>query len=308
MDILREAGYLVLLFFLFSVAGWCMEVILKYIQYHRFINRGFLIGPYCPIYGSGAVFITVAVRLLKGVDSSVGSTFLISFVLCGALEYFVGYYMEKRYHARWWDYSQKPMNLHGRIWIGNLILFGLGGVLIVDIINPVVFPLFYRISDRLLYILAACIVVVMVTDNVFSHFIMKLVKVNVESSEADNTEQIGQEIMLLMTNRSVFHSRLVKAYPEVTYYSDRIRQRRKEQEERMQQIRKELSEDYNLIKIGPLGMRDDIIQKQEQLILLLENESENGDNIQRLQAELDQARKDLDSQNKIFHIGQEKFF
>ena len=49
--------------------------------------------------------------------------------------------MEKRYHARWWDYSQKPMNLHGRIWIGNLALFGLGGVLIVNGVNPVLLPL-----------------------------------------------------------------------------------------------------------------------------------------------------------------------
>ena len=59
---LQHICYLVLLFFVFSVLGWCMEVLLKYIQYHRFINRGFLIGPYCPIYGSGIVFITVIDR------------------------------------------------------------------------------------------------------------------------------------------------------------------------------------------------------------------------------------------------------
>ena len=50
---------LIVLFFVFSVLGWMMEVTLKYIQYHRFINRGFLIGPYCPIYGSGVVLVTV---------------------------------------------------------------------------------------------------------------------------------------------------------------------------------------------------------------------------------------------------------
>lgn len=69
---------LIVLFFCYSVAGWCMEVILKYIQFHRFINRGFLIGPYCPIYGSGAVVVTVLVGGLIG-NASYIVTFLASF-------------------------------------------------------------------------------------------------------------------------------------------------------------------------------------------------------------------------------------
>ena len=117
---------LVLLFFSYSFAGWCIEVILKFRQYHRFINRGFLAGPWLPIYGSGCAFITLAVdglSMLSSYESSYGSVFAVSFVLCGALEYGASWFMEKRFHARWWDYSQKPMNLHGRIWIGNLMLF-----------------------------------------------------------------------------------------------------------------------------------------------------------------------------------------
>ena len=89
---------LIVLFFCYSVAGWCMEVILKYIQFHRFINRGFLIGPYCPIYGSGAVVVTVLVGGLIG-NASYIVTFLASFVLCGVLEYFVSWYMEKMFHG-----------------------------------------------------------------------------------------------------------------------------------------------------------------------------------------------------------------
>ena len=76
---------LIILFFIFSVVGWMIEVTLKYIQYHRFINRGFMIGPYCPIYGSGVVAITVCVGGLVGVTGSVGDTFLAGFVICGAL-------------------------------------------------------------------------------------------------------------------------------------------------------------------------------------------------------------------------------
>ena len=122
---------LILLFFAYSFLGWCIEVTLKYFQFHRFINRGFFTGPILPIYGSGAALITVAVSSLARFEYGYGSTFALSFVICGTLEYLTSYWMEKRFHARWWDYSQKPMNLHGRVWIGNLMLFGLGGVAII---------------------------------------------------------------------------------------------------------------------------------------------------------------------------------
>ena len=145
---------LVLLFFAYAFLGWCIEVTLKYFQFHRFINRGFLTGPWLPIYGSGAALITVVIKGLAPLEFSVGTTFAVSFLLCGFLEYMTSYVLEKRFHARWWDYSQKPMNLHGRVWIGNLILFGLGGVVIVDLINPLLLRLSEHMSFPLREIMA----------------------------------------------------------------------------------------------------------------------------------------------------------
>ena len=145
---------LILLFFSYAFIGWCIEVTLKYFQFHRFINRGFLTGPWLPIYGSGAALITVVIKGLAPLEFSVGTTFAVSFLLCGLLEYLTSYILEKRFHARWWDYSQKPMNLHGRVWIGNLILFGLGGVVIVDLINPLLLRLSEHMSLPLREIIA----------------------------------------------------------------------------------------------------------------------------------------------------------
>ena len=167
---------LILLFFFYSFIGWCIEVTLKYRQFHRFINRGFFTGPILPIYGSGAALITVAVGALSPVDSSYGTTFLISFVLCGAVEYLTSYAMEKRFHARWWDYSQKPMNLHGRVWIGNLLLFGLGGVAIMHLVNPLVLPLFDRLPLPARQIAAGGMLALFAADYVATHFVLKLVK------------------------------------------------------------------------------------------------------------------------------------
>ena len=284
---LQQICYLVLLFFVFSVLGWCMEVFLKYIQYHHFINRGFLIGPYCPIYGSGIVFITVMVSILSGMESSVGTTFSISFIGCGILEYAVSYYLEKKFHARWWDYSTKPMNLHGRIWIGNLFLFGIGGTLVIEVINPIMYSLFDRIPERSLYALSSLIVFVMSADYLTSHFVMKFVKSSVENSEADNTESISKEIKLLMSNKSILYRRIADAYPDVIYRTDRINQRMreiKEEMERIQQetannldrIKQEVTYSFELMKVTPSQIQEEIIDKQDQLILRLEEDTVSG--------------------------------
>ena len=97
-----------LLFFLFSFLGWVMEVVLVSIEYRRLVNRGFLLGPWCPIYGCGVTFVTIVVGGLLGYRGTWGDVFVAGFFLCGGLEYFTSWYLEKLFHARWWDYSKKP--------------------------------------------------------------------------------------------------------------------------------------------------------------------------------------------------------
>ena len=213
---------LILLFFSYAFIGWCIEVTLKYFQFHRFINRGFLTGPWLPIYGSGAVLITIAVNGAAPLESSIGTTFVLSLLLCGLLEYLTSYFLEKRFHARWWDYSQKPMNLHGRVWIGNLILFGLGGVLIVNLINPLLERISRHLSLPAQEVLALSLSAIFIADYVMSHFVLKLVKTGVEGSKADNTEEISKEVKVLLRDRSVFYRRFAEAYPEVIYKTERI--------------------------------------------------------------------------------------
>lgn len=206
---------LIILFFVFSIVGWMIEVTLKYFQYHRFINRGFMIGPYCPIYGSGVVAITVCVGGLVGSEGSIGDTFLAGFFICGALEYITSWYMEKLFHARWWDYSQKPMNLNGRVWIGNLLLFGIASVAVVRIIDPVYFGLISHLSPFLLHLLAVCIAVVMLTDLVTSHVLMNIVRREIDAQEGDNTEEISHRVHELLKDRSLLLRRIHEAYPEL---------------------------------------------------------------------------------------------
>ena len=233
---------LVLLFFSYSFVGWCIEVTLKYFQYHRFINRGFLAGPWLPIYGSGCALITLAVdglAHLSRYESSFGSVFAVSFVLCGFLEYGASWFMEKRFHARWWDYSRKPMNLNGRIWIGNLMLFGLGGMIVVMFINPLLLPLYAKASLGTREIVAGCLSVLFISDFIVSHFVLKLVKSGVEHSEADNTEEIGREIRKLLSDKNMFARRFAEAYPDVIYRTEKVKARLARIREETERLREE---------------------------------------------------------------------
>ena len=233
---------LVLLFFIYSFIGWCIEVTLKAIQYHRFINRGFLIGPCLPIYGSGCALITAAIDglvLLSVNESSYGTVFAVSFILCGFLEFTVSYILEKRFHARWWDYSQKPMNLYGRIWIGNLILFGLGGVIVVKLVNPIIYRVLAQINSQTRYWIAIGLTAVLIYDYVVSHFILKLVKDSVEKSEADNTEAISREVIKTLTDKSLFAKRFANAYPDVIYRTEKVKARMEAIRQEAERLRQE---------------------------------------------------------------------
>ena len=297
---------LILLFFAYAFLGWCIEVTLKYFEFHPFFNRGFLTGPWLPIYGSGAALITIAVKGLSALESSVGTTFVISFVLCGIVEYMTSFVLEKRFHARWWDYSQRPMNLHGRVWIGNLILFGLGGVLIVKLFNPLLFHLSEHVSIRLREPLAIVLSCIFAADYVMSHFVLKLVKTGVESSEADDTEAINKEIDLLLRDRSFFHRRFAEAYPEVIYRTERIAARVEAIKAETERLRLEVEQRAAGVKhevelnLEPsIMVKNTIIEKQEALIDLLYREDTASEEMKTLKREVEekqallQKRRDL---------------
>ena len=119
-----------LLFLTYSFLGWCMEVCCSIFERKKFVNRGFLLGPYCPIYGCGAILITL---LLKGFTNNPIILFIMAILLCGILEYLTSFFMEKIFHLRWWDYSKKKFNINGRVCLDTIIPFGVLGMVIIYI-------------------------------------------------------------------------------------------------------------------------------------------------------------------------------
>ena len=186
----------ILIFFTYSIAGWCMEVIRMFFspKYKKFINRGFLIGPYLPIYGWGVVGITV---FLGKYSDDMSALFFLSIIVCGILEYMTSFIMEKLFNARWWDYSTKKFNINGRVCLETLIPFGIGGVLILHWINPFIVNLFNKIPNTPKSIIAYSLVAIMAIDTIISFTIISKFKSTaneVDLSEADDTENISKYV------------------------------------------------------------------------------------------------------------------
>ncbi len=114
---------LILLFFLFSIVGWLWEVLLHILTEGTFVNRGVLFGPWLPIYGSGCNLILL---ITKKYLERPFVTFSLTIVTCAIVEYSTSWYLETFKNAKWWDYSDLPLNLHGRICLEGLLVFGIG--------------------------------------------------------------------------------------------------------------------------------------------------------------------------------------
>ena len=199
-----------LVFILYSFLGWCMEVILGLITNKKFVNRGFLIGPYCPIYGYGMLLI---VFLLKNYTDIPLVLFILAMVICMVLEYLTSYFMELIFKARWWDYSNKKFNINGRVCLRNSLCFGLLAILLVYFINPFILDILNEINPIVINILTFILLVIFILDNVISYTIINSFSSTVKKSTFDNTEEITKYVKEEFLKRNYFSKRLIYAYP-----------------------------------------------------------------------------------------------
>ena len=158
---------LVLLFFLFSIIGWCWEVVLHLLSEGTFVNRGVLHGPWLPIYGTGGVLVLLALYKLR---DKPWLEFWATVVVCGVVEYFTAYYLETVYDRRWWDYAGYFLNLHGRICAEGLLVFGLGGMAVVYGVAPLFDNLLHKVRHSVLIGLCAALIALFCVDQAYSHF------------------------------------------------------------------------------------------------------------------------------------------
>lgn len=203
---------LFLLFIMYSFLGWSIEIIETLIKKKKFINRGFLIGPYCPIYGIGGV--TMVLLLSRYIDDAF-TVFVMCILLFSILEYSTSYIMEKLFKTRWWDYSQFKFNINGRICLETMIPFGLIGVFVMYILNPMLFHIFDSLPNILLTIFTIIIGVLFIVDILVSINVITNLKITAKKIKQDNTEEITAKVREVLLNKTYIKRRLVKAFPKL---------------------------------------------------------------------------------------------
>lgn len=156
---------LFLVFTIYSFLGWITESIFCSVPAGKFINRGFLTGPFCPIYGVGAV---IAIPMLSQLKDTPVLLYVAGAVITSLLEYFTGFLLEKTFHTTYWDYSGHRFNIRGRVCLQNTLLFGLMCLVGVLYIHPVVMRLVGMVPGKFLPFIDILLMIYFITDFVIS--------------------------------------------------------------------------------------------------------------------------------------------
>ena len=216
-----------LLFISYSVIGWIMETILKTIEYKKFVNRGFLIGPYCPIYGCGALLMTF---LLQGYVHDPIVLFVFNIIICSILEYSTSYIMEKIFKARWWDYSYTKYNINGRICLDTMIPFGLLGLLMMYVINPFIYTVycyFDMYHTNFLNIFLIILLIIFLIDAMISIITLLSIRKDNKLVEKDNTIEMSRKVIDKIKNKGFLYNRLLLAFPNFAHVGIELSKRAK---------------------------------------------------------------------------------
>lgn len=260
-----------MLFLIYAILGWIIETTLVSIEKRKFVNRGFLIGPYCPIYGFGGLAITI---LLKNYTKDPIVLFLMAVIICGTLEYFTSYIMEKIFKARWWDYSAKKYNINGRICLETVVPFGILGCLVMYVLNPITFKYLNMLSNSMLNIISAICFTIFITDNIVSYNVIssftKTVKTINVGKIKDNTEEITKKVREVLIGKSFFNKRLMEAYPNL---QAKIKEKARQIAQKAKEVKTEMSDKVE-------SMKEKITQSASEI------KDNIGDKVEEMQKEI----------------------
>ncbi|MDD2469938.1 MAG: putative ABC transporter permease [Bacilli bacterium] len=207
--------YFFLLFIIYSFIGWIIEMIATFVGTKKLINRGFLIGPYCPIYGFGAL---IMLYILSSSKNNIVYLYVMFVVYASLLEYITSYLMEKLFNARWWDYSKDKYNLNGRICLSNSLAFGILGIVLGYIINPFVVKTLNMLSPNTMNWIAILLFIIFALDFLITFNIVSRIRKNIILINKDMTEDINKQISKFIATNHIF-----KAFPLLKQKIDKIK-------------------------------------------------------------------------------------
>lgn len=201
-------------FMIYSFIGYLTEITSCSINNKKLIvNRGFCLGPYLPIYGSSSVIMNI---FLAKYSKDIITLFVMSAFVCTLMEYMTSLILEKIFHARWWDYTERKFNLSGRVCLENSCLFGLGGVFIVSILHPFLDGLVSMIPHNVLIILSIILFVMFMIDVIITVTTMCQVKIATTKFTAkDATEEISRKVRNEIIKNKGLMLHMLNAFPKI---------------------------------------------------------------------------------------------
>lgn len=218
-----DFGEVFLWFMAYSFLGWVYETVLCSCMERRFVYRGFLNGPYCPIYGCGAL---LDIAFLGRIDNPF-LLFLAGAALTCTLEYFTGYAMEKLFHARWWDYSDRKFNIQGRVCLLGAFAFGSLSVLLIKYMHPFLKRLTGSAPPMLSAVLSILLAAAFCADFAvtLSGFVSFNKKLSRLSAEIIGTKNRMLEIVAELPGKfNLQERRMLRAFPKLSslHYNDAL--------------------------------------------------------------------------------------
>lgn len=208
---MRDFKIYFLLFITYSFIGWIIEIIDRFKVNKRIVNRGFLIGPYVPIYGCCAILM---ILLLHSVRNPI-TMFAYCILIASTGEYLTSYIMEKVFHARWWDYSDYKYNLNGRICLINCLGFGILGFILIKYLNNFLYNIYSNLNMTTLNIIFYTLITIFTIDLIVSFIVIfKVKKMSLKFRNPDNTNEITKKVHEILKNNPLM-KRLFMAFPNV---------------------------------------------------------------------------------------------
>lgn len=196
---------------LFAMFGWLFECVLNVVREGTWENRGFLFGPSCPIYGVGAVIFLFAFDRPFVADGTLPlwGVFISAMVFSALLEYVTSVVMERLFHTRWWDYSNMPFNLNGRICLPASLLFGAGGVGTVLVLVPLTHYVEGIVPAAVFEVLALLITVLITIDATLSFSALTELLQKVETAAEDFDKKMGGNVKTLQQESRAVADRFI---------------------------------------------------------------------------------------------------
>lgn len=238
--------YFALYFFVYGFAGWCTEVGYAATQQGKFVNRGFLNGPICPVYGIG---VGMVVQFLTPVEDHLILLYLASTLLVTLIEGITGYLMDKIFHHKWWDYSNIPFNIGGYVCLRFSLIWGVACVVIVKGIHPLI----HRVLSFLPVLLGAILVVILgiilfadlyVTASGILKMNRRLEAMEKIAAELrELSDKVGENIYENVMDTMEFHEEKKEQLDQVTEeLRNDMRERVEEQKARIDEIKERAEE------------------------------------------------------------------